>query len=315
MPVRNTVWIMIGATVLGSGAVEAGGDSRSRSSRARCGCWEPARLAADACAFEAKSDFLLAKGRCLGLGDAEERDECVADARETYVESRSACDASRRARKLVCKELGEEPYAPEIDPADFVDVVDNSYFPLQRGRRWIYEEETDEGTERVEVVVTGDKREILGVECTVVRDTVTLGGELVEDTFDWFAQDRDGNVWYFGELSLSYADGELESLEGSWEAGVDGAQPGIVMPAEPEVGKLYRQEYFLGEAEDLARVLSLSETATVPAGNFTNCIKTEETTPIEPSALEHKFYAPGVGFVLAVHPRTGNLTRLVSMDR
>ena len=156
-------------------------------------------------------------------------------------------------------------YHPEIKPEDFVAAIDHPYLPLRPARPWVYEGDGDEGEpERVEVVVTSERREVMGVSTVVVRDTVTIDGELVEDTFDWFAQDRDGNVWYFGEDVKDYEDGKLVSTAGSWEAGVDGALPGIVMPAEPAVGDAYRQEYLAGEAEDMAEVLATDETAHDP---------------------------------------------------
>lgn len=194
----------------------------------------------------------------------------------------------------------EEPYAPVIEPANFVEGVDNQYFPLTPGTTYIYEGETEDGTERIEVYVTHETKEILGVNCVVVRDTVSLDGELVEDTFDWYAQDKDGNVWYMGEDSKEYEDGEAVSTEGSWEAGVDGAMPGIIMEAKPLVGDSYRQEYYAGEAEDMGEVLSLTESATVPHGSFDNLLMTKDWTPLEPGIAEHKYYAPGVGVVLEV---------------
>jgi hypothetical protein len=196
-----------------------------------------------------------------------------------------------------CKPSG---YNPNIDPEDFVEVVDNPYFPLVPGTTYVYEAETDEGTERVELYVTHKTKEILGVTCTVVRDTVTLDGELIEDTFDWFAQDVDGNVWYFGEASMEYEDDMVVSTFGSWEAGVDCAKPGIIMEAEPQVGDTYRQEFYRCIAEDMARVLALGESITVPYGSFDNCLRTEDFTPLDPEVLEEKLYAPGIGHILTM---------------
>jgi hypothetical protein len=191
------------------------------------------------------------------------------------------------------------PYHPTIDPADFVAVIDNRYFPLQPGTTFVYEGTSDGEAEHNDVVVTTERKTILGVECTVVHDTVTVAGELVEDTLDWYTQDRDGNVWYFGEDSKSYEDGKVVNTEGSWEAGVDGAQPGIVMPAEPVIGVEYRQEYYAGEAEDMAAVLAMGGTVTVPYGTFSDLLVTKEWSPLEPEVVEHKTYAPGIGLVLA----------------
>jgi hypothetical protein len=191
-------------------------------------------------------------------------------------------------------------YVPEVDPADFVDTIDNPYLPLAPGSRWVYEGTSGGETERVEVVVTTDRRVVLGISAVVVRDTVTVDGELAEDTFDWFAQDRSGNVWYLGEDSREYADGEVVSTEGSWEAGVDGAQPGIVMPADPIPGQAYRQEYLEGEAEDMAEVGRLGSTEQVPYGTLTGLLVTKEWTPLEPDVVEEKYYAKGIGLVLEV---------------
>lgn len=189
-------------------------------------------------------------------------------------------------------------YAPRIDSAEFVREVTNRYFPLEPGTTTIFESRTDEGLERIEDTVTGDRREVMGVSCIVLHDRVTLNDELIEDTYDWYAQDRDGNVWYFGEDSKSYEKGKAVSTKGSWEAGVDGAQPGIIMEAGPRVGDEYRQEYYKGEAEDMARVIELGATAEVPAGSYEDVLVTTEWTPLEPSIEENKYFAPGVGLVL-----------------
>ncbi len=203
-------------------------------------------------------------------------------------------------------------YAPAIDPADFVDVVDNRYLPLSVGARWVYEGDG----ERVEVVVTAERKEILGIEATVMRDTVTDdSGALVEDTFDWFAQDVDGNVWYLGEDSTSYENGEPVNTEGSWEAGVDGAQPGIVMPADPVERDAYRQEFYAGEAEDLAEVRRFESSLETPTETYADVLVTGEWTPLEPDVVEEKYYAEGVGLVLEIKVAggTGRLD-LVSFD-
>ncbi len=144
-------------------------------------------------------------------------------------------------------------YEPGIVPTAFVREIDNPYLPLTPGLTLIYEGVSDGERERVEVTVTSETKQVMGVTATVVRDRAFAGGELVEDTFDWFAQDRQGNVWYFGEETAEYKGGEVVTRAGSWEAGVDGARPGIVMLAEPQVGDTYRQEYYEGEAEDMAR--------------------------------------------------------------
>ena len=195
-------------------------------------------------------------------------------------------------------------YAPSIDAANFVDRIDNPFLPLIPGSRWVYE--TDDGVERIEVVVLAETREILGITATIVRDTVFEDGELIEDTFDWYAQDADGNVWYLGEDSKEFEDGEAVSEAGSWEAGVDGAQPGIIMHADPRVGVGYRQEYYLGEAEDLAEVLHLDGAETVPHGSFAELLVIEEWNPLEPDVIEQKYYARGIGVVLELQTAGGS---------
>ena len=189
----------------------------------------------------------------------------------------------------------------DLDPADFSTRIDNAYWPMSPGSRWVYRETDADGNEqRVAVTVTARTKEILGIDAVVVHDVVTEDGRLVEDTYDWYAQDADGNVWYLGEDTKEYDDGKVASSEGSWEAGVDGAQPGIVVPARPEVGMDYRQEYYAGEAEDRARILSLDELAEVPFGAFDSLLMTRDTTPLEPRVLEHKLFAKGVGPVLVL---------------
>ena len=183
-----------------------------------------------------------------------------------------------------------------------VRPIDNPYMPLAPGSRWVYRETATDGrAQRVVVKVTRRTRLIAnGVRARVVRDTVTERGRLVEDTFDWYAQDRRGTVWYLGEDTKEYENGRVVSTAGSWEAGVDGARPGIVMPARPRPGLTYRQENRPGAAEDRARVLSADEQAEVPAGHFERVVLTKDWNPLEPKVLEYKLYAPGVGLVLAL---------------
>jgi hypothetical protein len=198
------------------------------------------------------------------------------------------------------------PYQPVIDPAAFSAVVDNPYFPLPPGARWVMEGSGESAGEVTTTVVTDQTRTVMGVVCTVVRDEVKADGELQELTFDWYAQDADGNVWYFGEDTAEYKNGEVISHEGAWEAGVDGAQPGIIMPAEPVVDLTYRQEFYAGEAEDQATVVELGATVETPAGEFADVLVTEDWTPLEPDIAERKFYAPGIGLVMERQIRGGH---------
>ena len=189
------------------------------------------------------------------------------------------------------------PYDWTIDPASFVSTVDNAYFPLVPGTVLVYEGTSDGEREVVTIHVTRETKQILGVTCIVVRDTVKVAGELKEDTFDWYAQDLDGNVWYMGEDTKEYENGKVSSTEGSWEAGVNGALPGVIMPAHPEVGLAYTQEHYAGEAEDKGKIVATGESVTVPFGSYDEVVVTEDWTPLEPAVREHKSYAPGVGVV------------------
>ena len=211
--------------------------------------------------------------------------------------------AERRDGKLP---RGGEPV--ELDPDAFTIRIDNGYWPMRPGSRWVYRETHADGpVQRVVVKVTNRTKLIAnGIRARVVRDTVTEKGKLVEDTFDWYAQDRRGNVWYLGEDTKEYENGKVVSTSGSWEAGVNGAQPGVIMPGRPRAGLQYRQEYLKGEAEDSARVLSLDDQAEVPAGHFTRVLLTKDWNRLEPKVLEYKLYARGVGLVLALDVSGGS---------
>jgi hypothetical protein len=202
-------------------------------------------------------------------------------------------------------------YAPTIDPKAFSTTVDNQFFPLRPGMRWDYRSATADGLETDVVIVTNNTKTVMGVPCVEVHDTVKLNGQLIEETFDWYAQHRDGTVWYFGEDTKEYENGKVSSTKGSWTGGVNGAQPGIIMPAQPQIGERYRQEYYKGEAEDVAEVLSLTEKATVPTGSYDGVLKTKDTTPLVPDQLENKYYARGVGKVLIANVAAGERDELV----
>lgn len=265
-------------------------------------CTKTAQAASTACRGEAQDDFWIATGNCLNLADTGEAKACIADARIEKQDARDECGEQMIARKDLCGVLGEDPYDPVIDPADFLDAAGiaanpNPYFPLVPGTIYTYEG----AGEFITVTVTSETRVILGVETIVIRDTVLENGEVVEDTEDYYGQDIFGNVWYFGEISQGFEDGYLASLEGSWTAGVDGARPGIIMQAMPYVGQVYRQEFFLGDAEDIGEIASLTGSESVPAASCSgNCIVTQDYTPIEPDVVEDKYYAPGVGQILEI---------------
>jgi hypothetical protein len=204
----------------------------------------------------------------------------------------AGCMNSTQEQKASSQEQ-QKAYAPHINPSEFTTKVDNEYLPMKPGTTFVYKG----GQERDEMAVTHHTKKVIGVECVVVDDRAWEGGQLIEKTYDWFAQDKEGNVWYFGEDTKEYKNGKLTSTKGSWEAGVDGAKPGIIMEAHPKVGHSYRQEYYKGEAEDMAKVLSLNDSVKVPYGSFDHVLVTKEWTPLEPSYSEHKYYARGVGQV------------------
>ncbi len=209
----------------------------------------------------------------------------------------------------------QEPYAPVIDPANFVNKIDNPYMPLIPGTTFIYEGQTEKGNEHNEVVVSSETKTIMGVTCLVVKDIVMIDGVLEEGTIDWYAQDKQGNVWYFGEDSKEYnKDGSVASAAGSWEGGVDGALPGMVMQATPVVGETYRQEYYKGEAEDLATVLSLSESVSIPMGSYNNMLMTNEWSALDnPPVYEHKYYAKDIGFIMTKYMEGGFELKLIEI--
>lgn len=203
--------------------------------------------------------------------------------------------------------LSTPPCPPLPAASEFVDRIDNRYLPLQPGTTFTYRETDEDQTSQDIVKVSGDTKLILGVTTTVVRDTVTTdGGELVEKTIDWYAQDRTGNVWYFGEDTAEYEGGKVVSTKGSWQAGVDGAMPGIVMKAHPRPGDTYAQECAPGEAQDTARILNLATAVAVPGSTVDDALLTEDWNPLEPAIVEQKSYAPCVGLVQAVMVKGGS---------
>jgi hypothetical protein len=216
-----------------------------------------------------------------------------------------------------CTTLGFKvaDYNPQIVPADFRDVVDNPYFPLKPGTmmKYIVNEKGETSDNYMEI--THDTKTVMGVKCVVLRDTVLKNGVLREESWNWYAQDKEGAVWYFGEDSKEFNDsGSLVSTLGSWEAGVKGALPGIVMPGQPKIGQpAYRQEYYRGEAEDMGQVAALDDEVTVPFGTFKGCLKTNEWSMLE-SDTENKWYAKDIGWVKSV-TMSGEVSELVSMTQ
>jgi len=212
-----------------------------------------------------------------------------------------------------CQTLGfrAADYHPRVDPADFETKVDNPYYPLVPGTRVKLIETLGRETTENEITVTRETKTIMGVACVVVHDRVLENGVVREDTFDWMAPDNRGNVWYFGEATKEFKAGGRVSTEGSWEAGVGGAQPGIIMPAQPKPGQPYYQEYSLGVAEDIGQIVAVGESVTVPYGSFSGCVRTREWSLLE-SGSEKKWYAPGVGLV-RTESTAGEVAKLVSV--
>jgi len=195
----------------------------------------------------------------------------------------------------------------QLDPGNFVGVIDNKYFPLTPGTTFIYRGETEGLPTRNETYVTYDTKVILGVTTTVVHDQAFEEGVLVEDTFDWYAQDVDGNVWYFGEDTKELDEnGDVISTEGSWEAGVDGAEQGIIMLADPKKGDRYQQEIAPDVAEDMAQVVGFEESFCVSYGCFEDVLVTKEWSPLERGVVENKYYAKDVGFIFGVMVKGGD---------
>ena len=181
--------------------------------------------------------------------------------------------------------------------ARFTGSVDHGFFPLAPGMRWEYEVRTPEGTrDQLVAEVTSETRLIGEVTTTVVRVTLTADGELEEETFTWYAQDDDGNVWIFGEVDRGHESGSLVETT-TWEAGVDGAEAGIVIPGDPMVGDEYRVGHLAGEVEEMARIVDLDAAVDATAGSFSGVLVIENWSELEPDVVEQKFYAPGIGFV------------------
>jgi hypothetical protein len=276
-------------------------------------CQNTARDALDGCQDAAEGEQSVALGKCANISDPTARADCRKQAAADFHDALQTCQDGYASRQAACQKFGPARYDPVIDPANFVRHVTNPFFPLPPGQTFVYEGQTRDGFEHNDFIVTHKTKRIMGVTCTEVHDVVYLDGKLAEDTLDWYAQDRQGNVWYFGENTAEFEGGRPVTLAGTFTAGVNNDKPGIIMEANSVVGDFYRQEFSLGNAEDNALVVSLKTTVKVPAGEFHGCLKTEETTPLEPDALEDKYYAPGVGNVLTVDLETGDRIKLVKI--
>lgn len=312
IPLGLTVILFIALLGLVSTPALAHGHGRTYDA-----CGKTSWSALIACQNEARDDYYITRGNCYNLSEAEDREDCKDEATGAFEEAKEECKDVFEARQDLCEELGKAPYDPEIEPDDFVDpaniggsVAPNPYFPLVTGNTWVYEGDG----ETITVVVTDETINILGVTCVVVTDVVTDDeGEELEVTQDWFAQDGEGNVWYFGENSLAKVECDDEDAEaceglftedGSWKAGFEYAKPGILIKRYPEVDDIYRQEFALGEAEDWAKVVSVNAEGEVDGyscADGDNCLQTEEGAPLEPDVTEFKYYKPGIGLILEVN--------------
>jgi len=328
----NSAWI-IGCLVLGTGTAFLSTELSAEGQMSGRGkaCTTISKLGYNACQFDVKDDVREGAAACLNVMDSSDRRECIKKVFTERRENQENCNEVRKARVALCGRLGQARYdvTDYWKPDNFVNpleigrsVAANNYFDLTSGRTWMLE--TDE--ESVTVTVTSATKNIGGVDCVVVNDIAVEEGVVVEDTDDWFAQDIEGNVWYCGEISQNFElfegdnppEPELVDVEGSWKAFEDNSQPGIVMQANPRVGQIYRQEYAFGDAEDIAEVISTNADALLRGDRCeadiaaqidrlcnADCLVTRETTPLEPEALEHKYYQPGGGIILELDKAEG----------
>jgi hypothetical protein len=276
-------------------------------------CQQTAAAALSGCKSTAQGSYKTALGRCANLTDPTARGTCEKHAAADLKDALDTCEGGFEVRRTACEKFGPAPYDPEIDPANFVEKINNPYFPLVPGTTFIYKGRADGDVITDNFAVTHVTRVIDGVTCVEVHDSVFTNGVLTEDTRDWFAQDKEGNVWYFGENTAELEDGLLATIAGSFMAGVSYDKPGIIMKAHPVIGDFYRQEFSLNNAEDNAETVGLNATVTVPFGTFQHCLKSAETTPLEPGALEDKFYATDVGNVLTADQVSGERDELIQI--
>src|SRR5205823_10298992 len=302
--------VLIGAAVLSIGLAGFAIAQVDANSQVNF-CQRTAQDALNGCQQAAKGAFSVTQGKCLNIADPTAGGDCLKQATKDYQDALQICQDGFASRQAACQKFGPARYDPVIDPTNFVRSVTNPFFLLPAGQTFVYEGQTKDGFVHNDFIVTHKTKMIMGVICTQVHDVVYLDGKLAEDTLDWYAQDRQGNVWYFGENTAELENGRPVTLAGTFTAGVNNDKPGIIMEGHSVPGDFYRQEFALATAEDNALVVSLKTTVKVPAGEFHACLKTEETTPLEPDALEDKYYAPGVGNVLTVDLQAGERIKLV----
>lgn len=261
---------------------------------------------------EAKSEYWLSVAKALNDDNCNLSTE-IQIAQQARLDAIALASVQRSARLNLTSDLGTQNYDPIITPVDYSHSVNNVFYPIVPGRTLVYTSVSLAGVEVIQRQMTNQIVVVNGVSCRVMRDIETLNGVLHEDTSDFFAQRCDGSVWYFGEVAQSFKDGFLDSLDGSWRAGVDDAKPGIAMPANPTVGDLFRQEYAPNGAEDIGEVISVGNTVVTPAGTFTGCVEIEASSPMEPTERERKFFAPNVGLVKEINLHTGAVYELTQI--
>jgi len=281
-----------------------------RTCEAAHDCDDTALAVLEADKHEANAEYWMSYARCLN-GKRASFSVCEGDASDALQDALDLAQDRYEERLDVCALLGGMAYDPDIDPSEFSLTIDNPYLPSVTNQVYVYEKRGADGLETLELRATRDVAVIGGFRCRAIRGLEKIDGVIVEDTTDWLAQRDDGTVWYFGEISRNYEDGILDNLEGSWRHGKDDAKAGIVMLASPAPGHVYRQEYQIDVAEDVAMVVATDETVTVRYGTFTNCLKIVDWSPLEPGVTEWKYYAKDVGFILEVDPVTGERLELV----
>lgn len=285
-------------------------------------CAQTSQVALRACQDAAKGGYWLAIGTCANLSGASEKGDCLTSARRNMDTQLNGCNAQFNARNEVCKELGEGAYDPELARRGFIknlkNVTGNLHFPLTPGLFLTYKKVAADGNDtnqRVLVDVTNQQKKILGVTCRAVWNvTRTTDGELKESTLRWYAQDKEGNVWNFAEISQQFEQGLLAGNEGFWDAGVNRAMPGISMVIDPKnyPGKAFRQQFYLGKAENVSRIVGMVDKLPVlkkkphlPEAVHGPYLHTQEFSPLDPGSLLRpvdKYFAPGVGLVLSIAP-------------
>ena len=315
--VGTLVTLYLLAAMVARAAQRDANDDHEREGRY---CSQTASALAQACGYERQDAYWLAVAKCINLEDDNERAACYLDAAVERRDKATVCRAQFVGRQAACERLGQDRFDPDLDANDFErDYANpgaiNRYFPLRIGARWTFAGPTEVAT----LEILNRTKLVDGVTCVVVRDSVFRNGDLSEDTEDWYAQAKNGDVWYCGEEVKDYDtfDGdrprkpELVKIDGSFKAGRNGDKAGVIFKAAPKAGDAYREEFSLGNAEDVSEVLSTTYTfgksadldRFVPAALAKlfcdgDCVVTKNYNLLEPGVSARKYYAPGVGFFL-----------------